>query len=94
MIWHDRKLAITIAFGQLGLRLERVCGTVQRCNASPRTTDIVQVLNELPTDKRHIKAPEDRLLCNTHADNKKKQVFEKKKFRCVTRPDLSEVPLS
>ena len=44
-------------------------------NAFPRSTDIIQVLNELVTDKRHIKVPQDRLLCPSHADNKKKNRF-------------------
>ena len=47
----------------------------------------------MPTDERHIKVPQDRLLCPPHVDNKKKQVFEKNLFKCVTRPDLTEVPL-
>ena len=45
----------------------------KRWNTFLRSTDIIQVLNELPTDKRHIKEPQDRLLCPTHVDNKKKQ---------------------
>ena len=55
-----------------------------------RSTDIKQVLiHDLPTDKRHIKVPQNWQLCPTHVD-KKKQVFEKKNpFKCVTRPDLS-----
>jgi len=57
----------------------------------PRSSYRIQVLNEFPTDKRHIKVPQDRLLCSTHVDNKKKQAFEN--FLCVTRPDLSGVPL-
>ena len=44
----------------------------KRCYAFPRSTDIIQVLNDLPTDKRHIKEPQDRQLCLTHIDNKKK----------------------
>jgi len=48
----------------------------------------------LPTNKRHIKVPKDRLLCPTHINNKKKQVFEKFLIKCVTRPDLSGVPLN
>jgi len=60
-----------------------------RNNAFPRSTNIIQVLNELPTDKRHIKVPQDRLLCPTHINNKKKQVFL---LKCVTQPDLSRVP--
>jgi len=47
-----------------------------RLNAFPCSTDIIQVLIELPTDKRHIRVQHDRLLCLTHVDNKKKQVFE------------------
>jgi len=42
----------------------------KRCNAFPRSTDIIQVFNELPTDKKRIKVPQDKLLCPTHADNK------------------------
>jgi len=45
--------------------------------AFPRSADIIQVLNELPTDKGHIKVPQDILLCPAHVDNKKKQIFEK-----------------
>jgi len=48
----------------------------------------LQALNELPTDERHIKVP---LLCPTHVDSK--QVFEHFLFMCVTRADLSGVPL-
>jgi len=44
----------------------------KRCNAFPRSTDIIQVSDELPTDKIHFKVPQDRLLCPTHVDNKKK----------------------
>jgi len=41
-------------------------------NAFSRPTDIlIQVLNELQTDKRHIKVLQDRLLCPTHVDNLK-----------------------
>ena len=58
----------------------------KRCNAFPRSTDIIHILNELPTDKRHIKVQQHRLLCHTHLDNKKKPVF-------VTRPEYSGVPL-
>jgi len=63
-------------------------------NAFPRSTDKIQILSDLPTDKRHIKVPQDRLLCLTHVDNKKKQVFEKNLFNCVTRPELGGVPLN
>jgi len=34
-----------------------------------------------------MKVPQDRLLCPTHVNNKKKQVFEI--FLCVTQPDIS-----
>ena len=53
----------------------------EKClRAFPRSTDIIQVLNELPTEKRHtlykcIKVPQNRLLCPTHVDNKKKRVL-------------------
>jgi len=40
---------------KLGLKLECKCGTVS--NAFPRSTDLIHVLNELPTDIRHIKVP-------------------------------------
>jgi len=42
--------------------------------------------------KDYIKVPQDRLLYPLRMDNKKKHVFEKK-IKCVTRPDLSVVPL-
>ena len=51
-------------------------------NAFPRSIDIIQVLNEFATDKRHTKVPQDRLLCPTHVDNKKKQVFNFFLFKC------------
>jgi len=65
----------------------------KRLNAFPRSTYIKLVLNELPTNKRHIKILQDRLLCHTHVDNKKKQVFKNCLFKCVTRLDPSGVPL-
>ena len=42
-----------------------------------KLTDTIQVLNELPTDKIHvdIKVSQDRLLCPTHVDNKRKTGF-------------------
>jgi len=39
-----------------------------------------------------IKVPQDRLLCPTHVNNKKNQVFENFLFKRVTRPDFSGVP--
>jgi len=36
--------------------------------------------------ERHINVQQDRLLCPTHIDNKKKWNFL---YKCVTRPDLS-----
>jgi len=57
-------------------------------NAFPRSTYIMQALNKLPTDRRHIKVPHDRLLCHTHVYNKNKQNFQKNIFKCDTRPDL------
>jgi len=52
----------------------------KRYNAFPRSTDITEVLNELLTDKSHIKVPQDRLLCPAHIDNKKKTGFRKLSF--------------
>ena len=51
-----------------------------RLNAFLISTDIIQVLNELQTDKIHIKVPQDRLLCPTHVHNKKKTGFRKISF--------------
>jgi len=52
---------------------------------------IIQVLNELPTDERHMKVQQDRLLCPTHFDNKKKTGFRKCSFYVcyTTRPQYS-----
>ena len=44
----------------------------KRLNAFSRSTDITQVSNEMPTDKRHIKVPQDRMQCHTHVNKKKK----------------------
>jgi len=41
-------------------------------NVFPKPTDTIQ----LPTDKRHIRVPQDRRIYHTHADDKIKQVFE------------------
>ena len=46
-----------------------------RCTAFLRSTDILQVFNELLTDKRHFKAPQDRLLSPTLVDMQKKTGF-------------------
>ena len=54
----------------------------KRCNAFPRSTDIIQILNKLPTDKRHIKVSQDRQL---HTSTKMK-VFENVIVKCVTIP--------
>ena len=43
--------------------------------AFSRLTDIIQVFNSLPTDKIYIKVRQDRLLCPTYVDNKKKNRF-------------------
>ena len=53
---------------------------------------MIQVLKKFPTDKIHIKVPQYKLLCHTHVDNKKQQVFEFL-LKCVTRSDISGVPL-
>jgi len=110
-------------FWQLGLKLGCIYWTGRSVtNDFPKSTDIIQVVIEWPTNKRHIKAPQDRLLWHTHVDNKKKCFiyvfysnkteaavfscklcflraflfisFLKNLFKCVTRPDLSWVPLS
>jgi len=61
-------------------KFECICSTGKSVTIFfPRSTDIIQVLNELPTDKRH-KVPQDRLLCPTHVDNKIKTAFRKKSF--------------
>jgi len=56
-----------------------------------RSTDMIPVLNELPTDKRHnfMKVPQYRLLCPIHVDIKKKQVLKKFLLRYTTRPHWS-----
>jgi len=51
-------------------------------HASPISTDIILVLNELPADKRLIKVQQEK--------NSFSKIFF---FKCVTRPDLSGVPL-
>ena len=54
---------------------------IGRYHASPISTDIILVLNELPTDKRHINVQQE------------KTVFQIFLSKCVTRPDLSGGPL-
>ena len=61
-------------------------------NAFPRSTYIIQVLNELPIYKRHIKVPQDRLLCHTHVDNKKNR-FSKNFFVSLLHDQTSVEPL-
>ena len=78
---------------QLGLILECIGWTGKRVAtyAFPRSTDIIQVLNELPTDKRHIGVPLDRLLCHTcKRRHQEKTGFQKKKkiIRPQRRPFL------
>jgi len=43
----------------------------KRLNTFPRSTDKIQILNELPTDKRQIKVPQDSMLYPTYVNNKK-----------------------
>ena len=80
---------------QLGLIGMYLWNKDKRLNAFPRSTDIIQVLNELPTDTKHIKVPQDILRCHTHVENKKTR-FLKIFFLSVliTRSDLSGVPLT
>ena len=66
-----------LSIWQLGLKFECICWTRERVtNAFPKSTDIIQVLNGLTTDRRHIKVPQDRILYPTHFDKKTKQVIE------------------
>jgi len=58
----------TILIWQHGLNLECICWT-----RFSKINILIQVVNELWTDKRHIKVPQKRLRCTTHVDNKKKQ---------------------
>ena len=65
---------------------------VNRKTLFPRSTNIIQVSNEFPTDKRHTKVPQDYYAQHT-STTRKNQVFEKNNVKCVTRPDLTGVPL-
>ena len=73
------------------LKKEKRCNTLR--DQQIIIWDIIEVLNELPTDKRHNKVPQYILLCHTHVDKKHKQVFEKFLVKCVKQPDPSGVPL-
>jgi len=82
-------LIYPLSIWQLGIYLERICWTGKSVtNDFPWSTYIIQVFNELQTDKI-LKVPQDRVLCPTPVDNNKKQVFER-----ITRPDLSGGSLS
>jgi len=48
----------------------------KRCNAFPRSTDKIQVLNELPTNIRHIKETQDVM---PYTRRQQKNRFSKKK---------------
>ena len=76
-------LICPLSIWQLGLKLHCIFLWKSVTNDFPRSTDIpiIQVLNELPTDKRHIKVQPD--LCPTHVGNKKKNRFSKKFFVSV-----------
>jgi len=66
-----------LSIWQLGLKLERICRTWK---------SVPNEINIYNTNYHF-----DRLLCPTRVDKKKKKKgFQKK---CVTRPDLSGVPL-
>ena len=61
-------------------------------NAFSRSTDKIQVLNELPTDTRHtqcIKVPQDM----SYTRRQQETSFQKILLKYVTRPDLSGIPL-
>ena len=71
-------LICPLSIWQFGFKLECICWTGKSVTCTVlRSTDKIQVLNELPTDKNHIKVQQNRLLCPAHVHNKKKQVFEK-----------------
>ena len=61
-LWYPNKFSIYLATQfKIGIyMLNR-----EKRNIFPRSTDIIQVLNTLPTDKRHIKVPLDKLLFPT-----------------------------
>jgi len=63
----------------------------KRLNVFPRSTNIIQVLNELLTDKRHIKVSQNTAMPYTHQEQEETVGFFL--IKCVTRPDLSGVPL-
>ena len=57
-----------------------------------RTTDIKQVLNEMTTDKTHMRY--HKIDCYALHTSTRKNRFSKKKIKCATRPDLSGVPFT
>jgi len=59
-------------------------------NAFSRSTNIIQVWNELPTDKRHITVSQNTAMPYTHQEQEKTGFW---KIKCVTQPDLCGVPL-
>jgi len=73
---------------QLGLKLECICSTGKSIFYAFRDQQIIHVLNELQTDKRHIRVPQERLLCPTSVDNKNTQVFEKNIFLSVLHDQM------
>jgi len=73
------------------LKREKRCNTLR--DQQIIIWDIIEVLNELPTDKRHNKVPQDRLLCHTHVDKKHKQVFENFLVKCIKQPDFNVLPM-
>ena len=83
---------------QLGLKLECICWTVKSDSyAFLRSTDILQVLNDVPTDKRYteIHVPQDGDCYALHTSTARKTRFSKKIIgKCITQPDLSGFPFN
>ena len=52
------------------------------------------VFVKIKKPKQHFKVAQVRLLYPTNVDNKKNKFSKKHLFKCVTRPDLSGVPLN
>ena len=66
ILWYLNMSTIDLATSfKIGMYL---LGREKRLNAFPRSTNIIQVLNELPTDKRHIKVSQNTAMPYTHQE--------------------------
>ena len=60
VLWYLNTFVCPLLMWQLELILDCIWWTGKSVtNAFPRSTDIIQVENKLPTDERHIKVPQD-----------------------------------